>query len=229
MDNYAFIFAHGWGSNQYFWQNLQPLIAKNNFYICDFGYFRDLSKNNKEDLKVFVETNKSFNRKIIGIGHSLGFSKLLSIVDCDYYFGLQTFVSFFGKNNKIVKQNFLNYSDEFVKNPFECFKSNYSYPEVREYFKNLNFNYDNINFDNLFFDLKLLSREFEDLSLLFEKLNVSEYHIIASKHDAVVPLFIAKDNFPDNMITVVEESFHSLGLLHAELVQNIIFDKLKLF
>lgn len=225
---WVFVFAHGWGSNQLFWQNLQPLLTQNKdeYYFCDFGYFNNGVKNSIEDLSKFVEYHRSIKNKVVAVGHSLGFSKLLMMdIDFDYYLGLQTFVSFIGRNNSLAKHFLEKYKLKFWLNPFKTFSENYD--GFRDYFKNIIFDIGNINFDNVYTDFKLLERDISKVEDLFNRLNKCNYHIIASKKDPVVLFSVVKENFPEEKITVVEETWHLLGLLKPEIVRDILLEKLK--
>ena len=230
--NKAFIFAHGWASNKHFWQNLQPLLSEdgNSYYLCDFGYFHHNSGNSIEDIYKFVEYHQNQNNKIIGIGHSLGFSKLLMMdFKLDYYLGLQTFVSFLGNDNSLARHFLKSYQTKFEINPFKSFVENYSGVNGSgRYFKNIILDIYNINFNNVITDFGLLKKNISDLENLFKKLETVNYHIVASKDDPIVLLEVVRENFSDSKITLVEESCHLLGLIKPDEVVQIMKNELKL-
>ena len=124
--NYAFILMHGWGSNSDYWQNLVQHLDGNDYFIYEQGYFANKESSKIEDLHKFVENHS--NDKIVGIGHSIGFIKLLETeVEFDYIFGLQSFVNFLGSGStlKILSANFQNFISEFLKNQAQMLKDYY--------------------------------------------------------------------------------------------------------
>ena len=225
--NYAFVLMHGWGSNADYWQNLTNHLDGNDYFIYEQGYFINSGKAQtlKEQLHDFVIQHE--NDKIIGIGHSIGFIKLLETdINFDYTFGLQSFTNFLGSNPnlKIVTENFKNFVSKFTTNMSGALKESYISSRIYEYFEEALFGENNINYSLLMEDLKSLK---EDKSHLLEKIQ-NNYHIFGTNDDLVVPSFIIKDNFSEEKITFLDiETGHSLGIFHSELLMNEIFKKLK--
>ena len=222
--NYAFILMHGWGSNGDYWQNLVNHLDGNDYFIYEQGYFSNKEHSKLEDVHHFVENHP--NDKIVGIGHSIGFIKLLETnVEFDYIFGLQSFVNFLGSGStlKILSNNFQNFVSEFLKNPGEMLKNSYISARIYEYFEEGMFGENNINYSLLIDDLQSLK---EDKSHLLGNNDIN-YHIFGSHDDSVVHPFIIKDNFFEENITFLDvKAYHSLGIFHSELVAKEIFDKL---
>jgi len=225
--NYAFVLMHGWGSNGDYWQNLTTYLDKNgsDYFIYEQGYFSSSPETTKEELQNFIDAHS--NDQIIGIGHSIGFIKLLETdVEFDYVFGLQSFTNFLGSNKstfKIVTEHFKTFVLEFTQNHVQMLKENYISSRIYEYFDEALFGENNINYSLLMKDMKSLK---EDKANLLEKVG-ENYHIFATIDDMVVPSFIVKDNFSEEKVTFLDVGAgHSLGIFHSELVAKEIFERL---
>ena len=90
-----FIFCHGFGLTPSFWNPLLEYFEQESTFCLDLGYFgkkRLRHPNNKQEFEY------------IGIGHSLGFTKLIeSGVRFRYLIGINAFVSFLG-NDPLLRQ-----------------------------------------------------------------------------------------------------------------------------
>jgi pimeloyl-[acyl-carrier protein] methyl ester esterase len=224
---YAFVLMHGWGSNADYWQNLIQHLDRNDYFLYEQGYFFSSGNNqtSRNDLYNFIEKHK--DDQIIGIGHSIGFIKLLETnIDFDYIFGLQSFTNFLGSDStlKFVTENFKNFMSKFITNTSQALKESYISSRIYEYFDEALFGENNINYSLLMKDLQSLK---ENKSYLLNKIS-DNYHIFGTHDDLVVPSFIIKDNFPENKITFLDiNSGHSLGIFHSELISQEIFKKLQ--
>jgi pimeloyl-[acyl-carrier protein] methyl ester esterase len=110
------VFSHGFGFDKSFWENLIPYFQDSNEYnimVLDHGYFSDT-----------VDTKQIYNftsTKYIGIGHSLGLNKLLSLnVNYECLIGINCFVNFLGSDLTLKAQRekeFFLFKKSFEKNP----------------------------------------------------------------------------------------------------------------
>lgn len=225
--NYAFVLMHGWGANGDYWQNLVDHLGSNDCFIYEQGYFLssgDFTSSN-EVLKDFIDNHQ--DDKIIGVGHSIGFIKLLEMdVKFDYVFGLQSFINFLGSNPslEVVEKSFDDFVSKFVENPAQGLKDKYISSGIYKYFDESLFREDNINNDLLMRDLESLR---EDKSHLLHKLPEGNYHIFGTSDDVIVPSFIIKDNFPEDKMEIFDlKCGHSLGILHGKFIAGEIFKRL---
>lgn len=227
LNNIAFILHHGWGLNQNYWKNLilnlfSKNISSDDIFLCEAGYYKNLARTNLENITNFAFEKKLQNKKIIGIGHSIGFAKLLNQKDqihFDYLFGLQSFINFLGNNDQGAIQGYQNFCNFFKESPskvLEGFNKQIGFDE--------NFcDNENLNLDLLQNDLNLLNNK---LSHLFDKLEDLNYKIFASKDDYVVPAKIVKQNFPNDKIIFFENYNHYLGFLDSEKVLNLVYENI---
>ena len=65
----CFVFCHGFGFDATFWDPLRPYFAGTNAIYLDLGYF------DKPFMTLYPDDSTDF----IGIGHSLGLKKLMSL------------------------------------------------------------------------------------------------------------------------------------------------------
>lgn len=89
-----FVFCHGFGFDIHFWERIAPYFSQEKYSFIDLGYF------NKR-----IENQHLHNQAIIGIGHSIGLSKLLSMYsNFDGLIGLNGFINFLGSDQAIYKK-----------------------------------------------------------------------------------------------------------------------------
>ena len=247
LSDYALILHHGWAGNKNYWKNFLKLILEylevNDVFVCESGYYNNIVKTSDHDLYEFIDSKKSNGKKIIGIGHSIGFAKLLDFkersrkidkVDVDFHilFGLQSAIDFLGNvgkensigvNNwrKISFEGYVSFVKYFNENPCEALKKNFSsFNDVSDHY----FIEENLNLDLLNYDLSLLQNK---MGYLFDVLNEMNYHIFASMDDKILPHFIIKDNFPSERVTFCPDKIgHSLGFNGCEWLLCEIFKKI---
>ena len=89
------VFSHGWGFDGTFFKDLSTHFCKLNCTILDHGYFAPIKFNPKQI---------SPHEKYVGIGHSLGFIKLLqSRIQFDSLIAIQSFTNFLGYSSPLSK------------------------------------------------------------------------------------------------------------------------------
>ncbi|AXI24641.1 Pimelyl-[acyl-carrier protein] methyl ester esterase [Cardinium endosymbiont of Sogatella furcifera] len=198
----CFIFCHGWGFDHKFFE---PLIKEYFSNLCcyclDLGYF------GKENLRL------PSNNTLIGVGHSLGFIKLISLkVKFTALIGIHAFINFLGFDSELHKKRKLELKTmikHFQITPIDTLAS---------FHKRCGINYDISNCLNkikLMKDLELLTAAYPlpDIPLL----------IIGSKNDTIVPTELVFDNFSKYVRVVVHnEGYHSLGLYGRHFVHEQI-------
>ncbi|EER20798.1 hypothetical protein [Rickettsia endosymbiont of Ixodes scapularis] len=203
----CFIFCHGFGFDKNFWKNLTPYFLGEQCIYLDLGYFGEKFEPN-------LETN---NVELIGIGHSLGLAKLLTLnKNFDYLIGLNSFINFLGNDQKlhlVRKYELQTLTDHFIASPINTLKNFYKRCGVFERERIAN-----INKQIALNDLEFLYNEFyipTEIRTL----------IIGSKNDVIVPPEILFDNFhiyPNINIQMMDMGMHLLGWLEAKSIYQRI-------
>lgn len=203
-----FVFCHGFGFDTHFWERIAPYFSKEKCSFLNLGYFNNRTESQYLD-----------NQAIIGIGHSIGLSKLLSMYsNFDGLIGLNGFINFLGSDQAIYKKrqtelkalrsNFLKDADTTLRN----FYVRCGAAELIEY-NDLS----NLDIDLILSDLQWLQKEYKlpDVPTL----------ILSSDDDIVVPHSIISDNFReqtwvkrDNIV----DTGHALGFKKPEEVYEKI-------
>src|SRR5688572_30283333 len=111
----GFIFCHGWGFSPDFWDNIQIHFKGFPCLFWDLGYFGKVSRP--------LPTAITSHHQWIGVGHSLGFLKLLESAELfTAMIGLQGFTTFLGLSpvlNKERKRYLKKMITQFEKNPIK--------------------------------------------------------------------------------------------------------------
>jgi hypothetical protein len=224
LTNTAFVFFHGWGATQEYWENLLEVLRDKislkdeDFFLNELGYFNDLKKTEPEELINFVKNKKNEGKRVIGIGHSIGFPKMLEFsqnysVDLDFYLGLQTFINYLGKKtNNLFIENYFQTVENFIRHPIGFLEGFFQALKVD--WKHLALT--NINYPLLLSDMKLLNNKFTSLIPMLEHIN---YKIFASLDDMIVSKESVLENFPPEKVLFCNlEVGHIMGVLHPEWV-----------
>ncbi len=229
------VFCHGWAGNVSFWANLKPFFdAENintiNFKYLDLGYFgnnhliKSCSYNN---LSTYVQQNKQLH--FIGVGHSIGLIKLLSLnIEFKALIGLQSFINFLGNDrllNKQRKLEWLSLKQQFNHNSLDTLKNFYQLANLEPTFIK-----DLLNKKNqcYYLNKNLLIQDLELLSVNFALHNNIPVLIVGAIDDVIVPPELIFDNFAhlkNVKIDMLNTGRHSVGYRSAEL----IYQKIKFF
>lgn len=203
-----FIFSHGFGFNAHFWDNLATFFSKENCFFIDWGYF-----NNPTPLPIFDEQNT------IGIGHSLGFSKLINLHEhFSCLIGLNSFTHFLGYDKNLYQKRYLELralKKNFIKNPIHSLQAFYERCGVPQFNKN-NVS-ENLDINRLLGDLDLLKQP--------TTLPLISTLILSTNDDIIVNPLLVKDNFfnrADIKLETIHHAGHGLGYTKPEDVYNKI-------
>jgi pimeloyl-[acyl-carrier protein] methyl ester esterase len=192
-----FVFCHGFGFDTHFWERIAPYFSQEKCSFIDLGYF-----NNR------TENQYLHDQAIIGIGHSIGLSKLISMYsNFDCLIGLNSFINFFGSDQTIYQKRQKELKalrSSFLKDAETTLRSFYlrcGAPELIE----CNDFYD-IDLDLILSDLQWLQKEYKlpDVPTL----------ILSSDDDIVVPCSITSDNFREQhqvKLDSIVDTGHALG------------------
>ncbi len=203
-----FVFCHGFGFDAHFWERIAPFFSREKCSFIDLGYF-----NNR------TEDQYSDNQAIIGIGHSMGLSKLLSMYsNFDCLIGLNGFINFLCSDQaiyqkrqtelKALRSSFLKDAETTLRN----FYLRCGAPELIE--RN---NFSELDIDLILSDLQWLQKEYKlpDVPTL----------ILSSDDDIVVPHSITSDNFREQpwvKLDNIVDTGHALGFRKPEEVYEKI-------
>ena len=192
-----FVFCHGFGFDTQFWERIAPYFSQEKCSFIDLGYFGNR-----------VDNTYLCNQRVIGIGHSVGLSKLISMYsNFDYLIGLNSFVNFLGSDQVERKKrqkelNALRLS--FLKDPDSAIKNFYIRCDIEELIECTDFS--NLNRDLILSEFEWLQKEY--------KLPEVPTLILSSNDDLVVPHAITSDNFSKQQYIKIDSIMnggHALG------------------
>lgn len=197
-----FVFCHGFGFDRHFWEKIAPFFSQEKCSFVDLGYFNTPTQRECLD-----------HQGIIGIGHSIGLSKLISMYShFDCLIGLNGFVNFLGADPilykkrqtelKALRSGFLNDAEKTLRG----FYLRCDVPELIEHKP-----FSDLNVDLILSDLQWLQKEYAlpDVPTL----------ILSSDHDCIVPYAITLDNFrgkPGVKLDRIVDTGHVLGFRKPE-------------
>lgn len=195
-----FIFCPGFGLSHHFFQQIEPFFQGFPVQYWNPSYFCE------EEQKVILPQSASFR---VGIGHSLGFSKLVQRHPlCHCLIGLHGFSDFLGKDPMLREkrtQEWRRFEDFFHRSPRKTLIHFYRQCGLK---KAIHWNkLEKMNIPRLLFDLKFLSAGIalpQDVPVL----------IIGSRDDKIVTPELLHDNFggcSQVMVTLLDTGQHSLG------------------
>ena len=192
-----FVFCHGFGFDTQFWERIAPYFSQEKCSFIDLGYFGNR-----------VDNTYLCNQRVIGIGHSVGLSKLISMYsNFDYLIGLNSFVNFLGSDQieRKKRQKELNALRlSFLKDPDSAIKNFYIRCDIEELIECTDFS--NLNRDLILSEFEWLQKEY--------KLPEVPTLILSSNDDLVVPHAITSDNFSKQQYIKIDSIMnggHALG------------------
>ncbi len=192
-----FVFCHGLGFETQFWEPIAPYFSQERCSFIDLGYF-----NNPSDNQHLRE------QRIIGIGHSIGLSKLISIHEkFDCLIGLNSFTNFLGSDQAIYQKRQKELKalrSSFLRDPDSALRNLYRRSGSAELIKSIDFSKLNLNL--MMSDLESLQKEY--------KLPEVATLILSSDDDILVPDIITSDNFSKERnvkIKMIMNGGHALG------------------
>ena len=203
-----FVFCHGFGFDTRFWERIAPYFSQEKCSFIDLGYF------NKRTEIQYLD-----NQAIVGIGHSIGLSKLLSMYgNFDCLIGLNGFINFLGCDQALYKKRQTELKalrSSFLKHPETTLRNFYWRCDVPELIECHDFS--NLDIDLILSDLQWLQKEY--------KLPNVPTLILSSDDVLVVPESITSGNFRENPWVKREsitDAGHALGFNKPEEVYEKI-------
>ncbi len=192
-----FVFCHGFGFDPHFWDPIAPYFSQEKCSFIDLGYF-----NNPSDSHYLND------QKIIGIGHSIGLSKLTSMHNnFDCLIGLNSFTNFLGSDQTMYtkrQRELKALRSSFLKDPDSTLRNFYVRCGAPEFIECNDFS--TLDLDLLLSDFEWLQKE--------HKLPDVPTLILSSDDDSIVPQAITSDNFsrqPYVQRDSIANAGHALG------------------
>lgn len=195
--NMHFVFCHGFGFNNHFWDIIAPYFNRDKCTFIDLGYFKS---------PTFLSEFSA--QKTIGIGHSLGLLKLMDLhKNFDALVGLNSFINFLGNTNSLREKRRLELSilkQSFIKNPEQTLKTFYKRCGVPELIERSPFT--ELDQYMMLNDINFLkeARPLPPIPTL----------ILRTEDDIIVPQKLIEDNFssyPNVKIDTMHHGKHGLG------------------
>lgn len=210
MNNLVYLFSHGFGLTPTFWKPLLSHFQKEQCFCIDWSSIEGLKKLNR-----LLQSRFTAKTHFIGIGHSLGFSKLLhSTVPFKALVGLNAFTYFLGFGESLCQrrtQEHAHFETSFRRNAAQTLDAFYQRgglptPETTVHHRTL----------------------LADLDLLRQKETVkAPCLIINGTKDPIVPPALTRDNFHHQehiTLQMMSSGQHALGFLEAPRVAQQMKD-----
>lgn len=215
-DDRVFVFFSGFGSGHEFWDNLLPYFSDFNYVLLSENYFSSPDEVSVEYLKEIFQ-----GKRIIGVGHSLGYHKLCYLNQKYDFFKLCKIVSLEGFSRYLGNSPF---TAEFRKFFLNLMKLSYqTFPEVTLYNFLLMCGAPMQSFPKNM-NQKLIMN---NLELLYSGIESPEIpHLVLSSYDDwVIPTYIIEDSFrnlSDVEIVYTYGASHLLGIKFPQYVSQKI-------
>jgi len=212
MKDTCFIFCHGFGFDSTFWNPLKCFFSKQNILYMDLGYFADTP-----NVIQSITRNLDDNTHYIGVGHSLGLIKLLSLnIPFTHLIGLHGFIHFLGfdlRLHQTREREWMGLKRQFARSPELTLKRFYQMTGVSfDMSQNL------IHRNTLQRDLDALNQS----SILPPMVPTL---ILGAIDDSIVPPILIEDNFSSHSqvtIEILNQGQHALGFLNPDLVYRCV-------
>jgi hypothetical protein len=217
--------AHGWGYNHRFFDGLLDALPENarnaTLFIClEAGYFPEQGQQglmistpgiNTHDQWVYYPTEVLHSLVLayaevpwLGLGHSLGFSKLLEFsVRWHSLFSLHGFTHF-GNNRLLARM--IRKAENNMAEVLADFHNRCGY----------NAQWVTLNEQNLLTDLRSMQKLNSEQALQRALSHGSELHAWASNTDKIVPLSLTQQCF-DHSLKLQNRTLHILACEHASI------------
>lgn len=217
--NIHLVFAHGWGFSASFWQFMQKELSDFSIHLMDLGFLKDNKKPSVNLQALACDPDK----KIIAIGHSLGFNYIIKNfpIDCDHYISINGFTKFTKNNNfrygiapRIIERMIkgLEADGERV---LQHFYQQCGAPHFMD-----------ILFDQQRLQEGLSWLQNDDCRYFIPKIK-QKLTIIASTHDPIVSEAMTRESFIDCHYHWIKDETHVLPLTQVNYCARIIRDSIE--
>lgn len=215
-DDTLFVFFNGFGSDYKYWDEMLPYFSNYGYVLLSENYFNNPEDYDEKYLKKLFE-----GKKLVGVGHSLGYHKLCDLNQKYDFFNLKKIVSIEGfsrylgdsEPTRSVRKFYL----DFMKNSYTYF------PRITLY------NFMSMCGAPMWILPSQLNHELlmNDLELLYSGIESPQipHLILSSLDDWVIPFNIVEDNFRklnNAKIFYTIGSGHLLGMKFPQYVSQEI-------
>lgn len=215
-DDTLFVFFNGFGSDYKYWDEMLPYFSNYGYVLLSENYFNNPEDYDEKYLKKLFE-----GKKLVGVGHSLGYHKLCDLNQKYDFFNLKKIVSIEGfsrylgdsEPTRSVRKFYL----DFMKNGYTYF------PRITLY------NFMSMCGAPMWILPSQLNHELlmNDLELLYSGIESPQipHLILSSLDDWVIPFNIVEDNFRklnNAKIFYTIGSGHLLGMKFPQYVSQEI-------
>ena len=208
----CFVFCHGFGFDATFWDSLRPYFTGVDAVYLDLGYFME----GRAADRPYENYDSCDSIDFIGIGHSLGLMKLMSLnIKFKYLIGLHGFVHFLGFDQQLHRRRereLMHLTKQFIRSPEST---------LMKFYQRAGVTWD-LSARNAFNQMRLL----EDLASLAHPMQSSvPMLVLGSNDDKITPPELIEDNFSHHAyvtVHILNHAQHGLGYLKPELVYKQI-------
>lgn len=211
-----FVFFNGFGSDYKYWDELLPYFSNYEYVLLSENYFNNPEDHDEKYInKIFKE------KKLIGVGHSLGYHKLCDLNKRYDFFNLEKIVSIEGFSRYLGSseptRSIRKFYLDFMKNSYTHFPKITLYNFMAMCGAPMLALPSQLNYELLMNDLELLYSGIESPQI--------PHLILSSLDDWVIPYNIVEDNFSKlNNVKILYTigSGHLLGMKFPQYVSQEI-------
>lgn len=120
QNDFLFVFFNGFGSDYKYWDEMLPYFSNYGYVLLSENYFDNPEDYDEKYLKKIFQ-----GKKLIGVGHSLGYHKLCDLNQKYDFFNLNKIVSIEGFSNYLgnfeLTRSIRKFYLDFMKNSYICF------------------------------------------------------------------------------------------------------------
>lgn len=200
------LFCHGFGFEPTYWANLSSFFSHTTPHFIDLGYFGPSFK------------PKTLKEPLIGVGHSVGFLKLLEMdLPFTHLIGLNAFTNFLGEDPSLKDKREKELSllkRNLLKSPHTTLKNFYTRCGLT--LKDIHY-FQALDLDALVKDLDFLK------TAVYKKDFPCPTLIINTLDDVIVPREISLENFSNKCtLTFLNDGSHALGYKRSKEIAHHI-------
>lgn len=215
--NELIVFFSGFGAGFRYWKKVVDLIKEYDIVLLSEDYFNTKNEiKDQELLRIFKD------RVIIGVGHSLGYAKLVQLNEKYDFFNLKKIVCVEGFSSFLSDIFFVNYIRKISLDAMIC-----GY-KINPYMTLFIFQIMCGDFSAKFakdFNMELLIKDLESLNGSVKIPENIPHLILSSADDPIIPFYVIEDNFRKIKNAKIQYSFgssHLLGMYNSKYIAEEI-------
>ncbi|MBO4405797.1 MAG: hypothetical protein J5821_03630 [Alphaproteobacteria bacterium] len=216
QDDFLFVFFNGFGSDYKYWDEMLPYFSNCGYVLLSENYFDNPEDYDEKYLRKIFK-----GKRLVGVGHSLGYHKLCALNQRYDFFNLEKIVSVEGFSRYLGSSEPMRSVRQFY---LDLMKNNYTYfPKITLY------NFMSMCGAPMMALPSQLNHELlmDDLDLLYSGIEPPKipHLVLSSFDDWVIPFNIIEDNFgklDDVKIIYTVGAGHLLGMKFPQYVSREI-------